>query len=587
MRLLPKLHKTGRKRVKLQLMALAIAFYSVYPLVNAPVARAAGTPGAVVINEFSSFGNADWVELYNTTASSVLLTGWTVKDEAGPGVALSGTVAAHGFFVVELGGALGDTGDTIYLSDETDAVMESASYGDVGGVAAPATGQSTARGSDGGVVWVPGVPTKGQTNAPTDITPPGTPTGGSPNSVWRPDDFNFTWQGVEGANGYELRIAKGAAPSDLSWKSEILAAPEFAFSNVPGHGEGTWYWQVRALDQVKNPSEWSTVWSVNVDETPPSVVVGEPSGVLYGGPNSQQVNITADIQDEHLSSVQVVLDGNTVLQDDTNPVVNIVLETSTLSEGEHSVVVRAVDLAGNMVEVPRVFSIDATGPVLTTSVLQNQIFKGTEEIDLDGADAHPKDYAITILTKSGVVIEPTNSRDGENETTEAAAQEGHTLIYTWDTTAVGDGTYIVRFSGEDEAGNTSVIERSVIVDNVIEPVGAGLGGSETPRSDPLLEQLSAALKQPFVTPQAVSLPLQRSATSVLQDVDEKIVAKSSEEATGPSIEDVAVAATEGGWRVFGILWYWWLLLVVLAGLVIYRTWQVVRSYRVTSEAEAS
>jgi hypothetical protein len=239
-----------------------------------------------------------------------------------------------------------------------------------------------------------------------------------------------------------------------------------------------------------------------------------------------------------------------------------------------------------MVEVSRAFVVDTQAPGLATSVLASQIFKGVVEIDLDGTDAHPKDYIITVLTSTGVVVASTeNNRSGEETAEQPNARAQHTLSYNWDTTTVADGTYIVRLSGEDMACNASVLERMVIVDNVVEP-NFGIGG--TSPNDPLLEELSAALTQPFATPQAISFPLQRPATSVLQNVDEQVVAKNTEEnAGGPGVNDIAVAATQGGWRVFGVLWYWWLLLVALAALIIYRTWQVVRSYRMTGEVEAS
>lgn len=61
----------------------------------------------VVINEVAWMGTLarasnEWIELYNTTDSAVDITGWQlVSDDGTPNIALSGTIAAHGYFLLE------------------------------------------------------------------------------------------------------------------------------------------------------------------------------------------------------------------------------------------------------------------------------------------------------------------------------------------------------------------------------------------------------------------------------------------------------------------------------------------------------
>lgn len=104
----------------------------------------AASPGTVVINEVAWAGSADsandeWIELFNTTGAAVDLSGWTISDDNGASVyALGGTIAAHGYFLIEDSEAvvnpnvadlivnlsLANTGDSLVLYDEGSQVID-------------------------------------------------------------------------------------------------------------------------------------------------------------------------------------------------------------------------------------------------------------------------------------------------------------------------------------------------------------------------------------------------------------------------------------------------------------------------------
>jgi len=92
----------------------------------------------VVLNEIAWMGstasaNDEWIELHNNTASPVNLTGWTLRSTDGtPGITLSGTIPANGWFLLErtddtsvpgvaadqiYTGALGNTVEVLELRD--------------------------------------------------------------------------------------------------------------------------------------------------------------------------------------------------------------------------------------------------------------------------------------------------------------------------------------------------------------------------------------------------------------------------------------------------------------------------------------
>lgn len=100
----------------------------------------------VVINEVAWMGttasaNSEWLELYNNTEADIDLSGWTLSASDGtPQITLSGTIAAHGYFLLErtsdesvptttanqiYTGALGNAGEILSLKDQDNNLIDS------------------------------------------------------------------------------------------------------------------------------------------------------------------------------------------------------------------------------------------------------------------------------------------------------------------------------------------------------------------------------------------------------------------------------------------------------------------------------
>lgn len=108
-----------------------------------PYVKAAQS-GVVVINEVAWGGSVDsandeWIELYNTSSSVVDLTGWTISDDHGASTyALSGSIPAHGYYVIEdaeatiqplvasvvVNVSLANSGDSLTLMDAQGTVID-------------------------------------------------------------------------------------------------------------------------------------------------------------------------------------------------------------------------------------------------------------------------------------------------------------------------------------------------------------------------------------------------------------------------------------------------------------------------------
>lgn len=112
-------------------------------------ARSAQSPalGPVVINEVAWAGtgadaNDEWIELYNTTAATVSLSGWRLYSSDGsPSLTLSGEIPPFGYYLLErtddntvsdipadriYTGALGDDGEVLTLTDHLGNIIDTA-----------------------------------------------------------------------------------------------------------------------------------------------------------------------------------------------------------------------------------------------------------------------------------------------------------------------------------------------------------------------------------------------------------------------------------------------------------------------------
>jgi hypothetical protein len=116
----------------------------------------------VVINEVAWAGtaassSAEWIELYNPTASAINLTGWKLLSitDGSPTISLAGTIAAGGYYLLERSsdatisniaadltytGGLNNTAETLELRDNTNTLIDTANQGGASWFAGNATG---------------------------------------------------------------------------------------------------------------------------------------------------------------------------------------------------------------------------------------------------------------------------------------------------------------------------------------------------------------------------------------------------------------------------------------------------------------
>ncbi|MCC7520074.1 MAG: lamin tail domain-containing protein [Flavobacteriaceae bacterium] len=143
---------------------------STYPT-NAPTTTSAYTVGApaIVINELFSrgvTGDVDWIEIYNSSANSVNISGFKIYDSGGQAgtkpkmeVPSGTTIAAHGYyvFIVDDAAVANPSGSSFGLSSSGEEVwLESAAgfvIDDVTFPAMPVATTSYGRMPDGSATW--------------------------------------------------------------------------------------------------------------------------------------------------------------------------------------------------------------------------------------------------------------------------------------------------------------------------------------------------------------------------------------------------------------------------------------------------
>jgi hypothetical protein len=144
--------------------------------------------------------------------------------------------------------------------------------------------------------------------------------------------------------------------------------------------------------------------TVVVDNTPPTAAVTSPSGGSVTG----TITITADSSDpapgSGVASLQFLVDGNVIATDTSMPF-STSWDTATVTNGTHSIAVRAADGAGNVATSPPVqVTVDNAVPVVVMSI-SNLTGNGqvgfstwTSWVDVSVIDQHGQPVAGATVT---------------------------------------------------------------------------------------------------------------------------------------------------------------------------------------------
>jgi hypothetical protein len=228
--------------------------------------------------------------------------------------------------------------------------------------------------------------------------------------------------------------------------------------------------RVRAIDNALNAGEWSEPKHYVYDATAPA----KPTGL-----KRQTKDRTKDIACNSIVNLQTLIpdwDDNT---DDPNfshfeyTSFNVggsigINEQKLYSsefvhnwlptiEGTYGYAVRAVDLAGNKsdwamfsetLEGSCKITYDSTPPLVSLSSPITPILSGSVDIIGSVTDANPHHYWLVIQKVGGGIVAGPGTVNDSNSFI-------NKLFFTWDTTSVPDGEYIIKLEARDAANNKS------------------------------------------------------------------------------------------------------------------------------------
>ncbi len=289
---------------------------------------------------------------------------------------------------------------------------------------------------------------------------------------------DFTLSGVA-SDTNALSDVRITATKDGISQGEVYSttsAGAYSYSRtLPGDGseDGVWEYRLTASDVAGRTTE--VVRTVLIDETAPVVPVIDAFAGAY------QVNelvSSGTASDGGGSGVQIV----EYSFDQTNwgtatgtgswfRTIDISVATGAgLTEGDHTLYVRAIDRAGNeSASGTRVFTVDRADPVVTVDASYDGTVYRSSDFTMEGTITDS--LGLPVSPVGVTVIDPTATP--VDLSGNPLSYDGGASPPTWSQTVpVGaDGSYTVTITGTDAVGRTSQAERTVVVDTAAPSLG--------------------------------------------------------------------------------------------------------------------
>jgi hypothetical protein len=321
-----------------------------------------------------------------------------------------------------------------------------------------------------------------------DNTAPSVPTGGLPNGTsLMTNDFYFNWNASTDANAVTYLFQSSLNPAvDANgvlttgvWKSGTLPTPQIHSTGAPN---GTWYWQVRAVDAAGNMSVWSQLWQMSIvpDTKGPVVHITAPTASNVRGTATVSGTVSDDHPDHYYlvvmdSTGKVVAGPGTVYQANVS---DWQWDTTKLKDGVYTIDLEAKDKLGNKdanSTEKKNITVDNTAPTVVMSA-DHPTVGATFSLAATATDVSGvASCEYQIFDSSNTVALPT----GGGKT--AFACDGSTNSV--DVSSLTGGDYTVKVWSTDTLGNTSAqnaAQQSFTVDHTAPVVTMKVTSSTTP-----------------------------------------------------------------------------------------------------------
>jgi prenyltransferase beta subunit len=265
---------------------------------------------------------------------------------------------------------------------------------------------------------------------------------------------------ASGVDTVEYRVESGAW-SAMSL-SDPVAGTYFATWLPTEANEGNRTLSFRATDGAGNVSDPVSV-SITVDMMPPELTVTSPIQDAYYN-ETIDIAVTAIDAVAGVDSVVYQLDSGVwtalPLTDEHNNTYSTTWSPAIADEGEHTVIFRASDKAGNMAMSDAInFTVDMTPPdIQAISPLSGSYLNAAFEVSASSTDSLSGVSAVEYRVDGGgwgslVLTDPDND----------------IYSYTWIPTIVDEGVRVIDYRATDNAGNESDIVSSTVTVDLTPP----------------------------------------------------------------------------------------------------------------------
>lgn len=366
---------------------------------------------------------------------------------------------------------------------------------------------------------------------------------------------------TSGPHVYHIGVDENELPAEeepSSWMATASSGITIRaiIKNIDEFTEGPHLIHIWVNDYAGNISEaWRTI---SIDKTPPTITSSLVDGQSIAGVfpvtlSTDEVNPNdyyTGVFDMNGSVVSVGGEPQEKLETASGPSSTYMWDTTKLPNGDYQILQRVRDAAGY--DVTAVHIVHVNNPPAPEATVTPLL---TIDDKLDG-----RTIAGTINVQGATFIIKLDDIVQDDIQVQVGDQKGG--VYEWSFVLpegiTGDTPHHLRVEAEKDG--VSAEPKTMIFQ--LESTATGTQKVTPMIEDPLLKELSTTLSQPFPTPVAFT-------TAFLSDAeraDKNQPTETSPQETAvikpaPVIDrhtsSSPLASTEQGWRIWGILWYWW------------------------------
>jgi len=270
---------------------------------------------------------------------------------------------------------------------------------------------------------------------------------------------------------YTIKYGYGIQPTRwwdlISGSSVVLPPSSIVTWNTPNVKDGYYTLKFDAIDKAGN--SYSREFVITIDNAPAVAKIHKPVAdqAVRGTLTVEGIACDADFTTYNFKRFEVLYGAGTnpiswtTVESLVVPKINEVLtnwNTAGFADGTYTLKLRSQDISGTT-EATRTVIIDNTLPTASiASPSQGQTISGTVSVTGTASDTNISEYKVYYKRSDS---------SSWTEIGSGTSSINNSTLASWNTIAVGDGSYSIKLWTKDRAGNEREITRDVTVNNIL------------------------------------------------------------------------------------------------------------------------